>query len=98
HWMRSADCLLVDGTFWDEDEMRHAGLSSKTATEMGHLPQLGSAARAGMVEVMKATSATRKVLIHINNSNPILDAASAQRGLLDAHGIEVAFDGMEITL
>ena len=98
HWMRNADCLLVDGTFWEEEEMRHAGLSSKTATEMGHLPQLASAARAGMVDVMKTASASRKVLIHINNSNPILDEASAQRRVLDSHGIEVAFDGMEITL
>ncbi len=97
-WMRGADCLLVDGTFWEEEEMRHAGLSGKTATEMGHLPQTGSAERAGMVDVMRAAPARRKVLIHINNSNPILDEASAQRRVLDSHGIEVAYDGMEITL
>jgi pyrroloquinoline quinone biosynthesis protein B len=97
-WMRGADCLLVDGTFWEEEEMRHAGLSGKTATEMGHLPQTGSAGRAGMVDVMRAAPARRKVLIHINNSNPILDEASAQRRVLDSHGIEVAYDGMEITL
>ena len=97
-WMRDADCLLLDGTFWVEDEMQHAGLSRKTAGEMGHLPQMGDDARAGMVDVMLATAARRKVLIHINNSNPILDEASAQRRLLDGHGIEVAYDGMEITL
>ncbi len=96
-WMRDADCLLVDGTFWEEDEMQAAGLSDKTAAEMGHLPQLGSTSRAGMVDVMKATRAQRKVLIHINNSNPILDEGSDQRRLLAAHGIEVAYDGMEIT-
>ena len=97
-WMRDADCLLLDGTFWVEDEMQHAGLSRKTAGEMGHLPQMGDDARAGMVDVMLATAARRKVLIHINNSNPILDEASEQRRLLDSHGIEVAYDGMEITL
>jgi pyrroloquinoline quinone biosynthesis protein B len=97
-WMRDADCLLLDGTFWVEDEMQHAGLSRKTAGEMGHLPQMGDDARAGMVDVMLATAARRKVLIHINNSNPILDEASAQRRVLDSHGIEVAYDGMEITL
>jgi len=96
-WMRDADCLLVDGTFWAEDEMQAAGLSDKSAAEMGHLPQIASASRAGMVDVMKATQAQRKVLIHINNSNPILDEGSAQRRLLAAHGIEVAYDGMEIT-
>jgi pyrroloquinoline quinone biosynthesis protein B len=51
-----------------------------------------------MVDVMRATGARRKVLIHINNSNPILDASSAERRMLDAQGIEVAYDGMEITL
>jgi pyrroloquinoline quinone biosynthesis protein B len=97
-WMHDADCLLLDGTFWVEDEMQHAGLSRKTAGEMGHLPQMGDDARAGMVDVMLATAARRKVLIHINNSNPILDEASAQRRVLDSQGIEVAYDGMEITL
>jgi len=96
-WMRDADCLLVDGTFWQEDEMQAAGLSDKTAAEMGHLPQTGSASRPGMVDVMKTSGAQRKVLIHINNSNPILDEAGTERRLLAAHGIEVAYDGMEIT-
>jgi pyrroloquinoline quinone biosynthesis protein B len=97
-WMSDADCLLVDGTFWEEDEMQRAGLSGKTATEMGHLPQTDSAVRAGMLDVIQATNARRKVLIHINNSNPILDEGSAQRRELEAHGIEVSYDGMEITL
>lgn len=97
-WMHDADCLLLDGTFWTEDEMRHAGLGTRTASDMGHLPQTGTGPRAGMVDALLATPARRKVLIHINNSNPILDAASAQRQLLERHGIEVAYDGMEISL
>ncbi len=97
-WMSEADCLLVDGTFWVENEMQHAGLSAKSATEMGHLPQLGHEGRPGMLDAMQATGAQRKVLIHINNSNPILDETSDQRRVLAAHGIEVAYDGMEITL
>ena len=97
-WMRSADCLMVDGTFWQEDEMQRAGLSAKSASEMGHLPQMGSAKRSGMVDVMCSTAARRKVLIHINNSNPILDESSDQRATLHSQGIEVAYDGMEITL
>lgn len=97
-WMSNADCLLVDGTFWEEDEMQRAGLSGKTATEMGHLPQSASAVRTGMVDAIRAMTARRKVLIHINNSNPILDEGSPQRRVLEAHGIEVSYDGMEITL
>lgn len=93
--MRSAHCLLVDGTFWTGDEMQRRGVGHKTAAEMGHLPQSGAG---GMLETLREMPAARRVLIHINNTNPILDEASPQRAELDAAGIEVAFDGMEITL
>lgn len=93
--MRAADCVLVDGTFWTEDEMIRLGFSGKRAAEMGHLPQSGSG---GMIEVLDGIGARRKVLIHINNTNPILDERSEQRATLARHGIEVAFDGMEIDL
>jgi pyrroloquinoline quinone biosynthesis protein B len=93
--LRKADCVLVDGTFWSADEMIALGLSAKTAADMGHLPQSGEG---GMIAVLDGVKALRKVLIHINNTNPILDEDSDQRALLARHGIEVAFDGMEITL
>jgi pyrroloquinoline quinone biosynthesis protein B len=91
----SADCLLVDGTFWTEDEMIRRGVGSKGASAMGHLPQSGPG---GMVEVLGRYPDTRRVLIHINNTNPILDEASEERAVLSAAGIEVAFDGMDIHL
>ncbi len=94
-WMRRADCLLVDGTLWRDDEMRHYEVGDKLGSEMGHLPQSGPG---GMVEVLDGIEGPRKVLIHINNTNPILDIASPERAELDAHGIEVAFDGMGIHL
>ncbi|MDY7545691.1 pyrroloquinoline quinone biosynthesis protein PqqB [Glaciimonas sp. CA11.2] len=93
--MHSADCVLVDGTLWTEDEMITLGFSKKKSADMGHLPQSGPG---GMIEVLDAIGAPRKILIHINNTNPILDADSHQRATLTQHGIEVAFDGMEITL
>jgi pyrroloquinoline quinone biosynthesis protein B len=74
--------------------MIELGLSHKTAADMGHLPQAGEG---GMIAVLDAIGTRRKVLIHINNTNPILDDDSEQRALLARHGIEVAFDGMEIT-
>jgi pyrroloquinoline quinone biosynthesis protein B len=89
------DCLLVDGTFWTDDELIQHGANSKRASDMGHLPQSGEG---GMVEVLQPIAETRKILIHINNTNPILDEASPERAELDAAGIEVAHDGMEITL
>jgi pyrroloquinoline quinone biosynthesis protein B len=95
HAMAGADVLLVDGTFWSADEMIRLGLSAKTAADMGHLPQSGPE---GMIAVLDRMPASRKILIHINNSNPILREDSPERALLQQHGIEVAFDGMEISL
>ena len=90
-----ADCLLVDGTFWTEDEMIRLGIGDKRAEDMGHLPQSG---QGGMIEVLKAYARPRKVLTHINNTNPILDENSPERAQVVAAGIEVAHDGMELVL
>ncbi|HXO64645.1 MAG TPA: pyrroloquinoline quinone biosynthesis protein PqqB [Steroidobacteraceae bacterium] len=90
-----ADCLLVDGTFWTDDEMIALGLSGKRAREIGHLPQSGPG---GMLEWLEKLPAVRRILIHVNNTNPILDEDSAQRTELERRGIEVATDGMEIEL
>ena len=95
--MREADLLLVDGTLWTADEMIRLGLSRKTAADMGHLQQSGPG---GMIEVLDSlgTTDTRKVLIHINNTNPILVEDSPERRILAEHGIEVAHDGMSFEL
>jgi len=93
--MHEADCLMVDGTFWREDEMAFSGVGTKTAAAMGHLPQSGEN---GMIAVLNTLDKPRKILIHINNTNPILDEDSPERAELDAQGIEVAWDGMDIKL
>jgi pyrroloquinoline quinone biosynthesis protein B len=94
--MASADCVMVDGTFWTDDEMITLGFSQKTARSIGHLPQSGPG---GMIEWMaKLPARTRRMLIHINNTNPILDEDSPQRATLTAAGIEPCEDRMEILL
>ena len=94
--MRTADVVLVDGTMWTNDEMIQRGASQKTALSMGHLPQSGDG---GMIEWLdKLPATTRKVLIHINNTNPILDNDGPERKQLAEHGIEVAMDGLEIDI
>jgi pyrroloquinoline quinone biosynthesis protein B len=90
-----ADCLLVDGTFWTEDEMIRLKVGSKRASDMGHLPQSGTG---GMIEELAAYPQARKILIHINNTNPVLDEDSPERARLDAAAIEVAYDGMQIAV
>ena len=94
--MQQADCVMVDGTLWTDDEMIALGASQKTSRAMGHMPQSG--ADGMMAWLDKLPSHVRKILIHINNTNPILDDSSPQRQTLNTHGIEVAYDGMEIEL
>ncbi len=93
--MQKANCVLVDGTFWQHDEMEQAGISSKRALEMGHLPQEGEG---GMLETLSGIKNARKILIHINNTNPILNESSTEHLQLRSAGIEVATDGLEIQL
>jgi pyrroloquinoline quinone biosynthesis protein B len=94
--MQKSDVVLVDGTLWTDNEMIELGASEKTARSMGHLPQSGAG---GMLEWLdKLPNTTRKILIHINNTNPILDEDSEQRAKLTEHGIEVAHDGLEFEI
>ena len=94
--MANADAVLVDGTFWTDDEMIALGLSTRRAGEIGHLAQSGPG---GMVEwLSRLPSRTRRCLIHINNTNPILDEDSPERAALARAGIEVCEDGMELIL
>ena len=94
--MGSADCVMVDGTFWTDDEMVQLGISPKTARSIGHLPQSGAG---GMVEwLARLPAGTRRMLIHINNTNPILDEDSAQHAALARERIELCEDRMEIQL
>jgi pyrroloquinoline quinone biosynthesis protein B len=94
--LNDSDCVLVDGTFWSDDEMIRIGVSHKRARDLGHLPQSGPEGMAAVLGGLPRR--TRRILIHINNTNPILDEAGAERAQLTAAGIEIAFDGMEIAL
>jgi pyrroloquinoline quinone biosynthesis protein B len=94
--MHAADCLLLDGTFWSEDEMSRQGLGAKRARDMGHLPQSGPGGM--LAELAQLPEGKRRILIHVNNSNPILDEDSPERRELERAGVEVAHDGLEIEL
>ncbi|PCI55015.1 MAG: pyrroloquinoline quinone biosynthesis protein PqqB, partial [Methylophilaceae bacterium] len=94
-YMRNADCILIDGTVWTDDEMSKEGISDKRASEMGHLDQ---SSEGGIMSILNSMEKPRKILIHINNTNPILNEDSSQRATLNTAGIELAFDGMDIIL
>ena len=92
--LREADVVLFDGTLFADDEMIAAGAGVKTGRRMGHMPVGGPdgtlAALAGL--------ARRRILIHINNTNPILIEDSRERRAVEAAGFEVAEDGLRIEL
>lgn len=93
--LQGADVVLFDGTLWTDDEMLRAGVGSKTGLRMGHMSVSGPN---GTIASFQGIDVRRKVLLHINNSNPILLDNSPERAAVEAAGWEVAYDGMEIRL
>ncbi|KTF39941.1 pyrroloquinoline quinone biosynthesis protein PqqB [Xanthomonas translucens] len=93
--LRGAELVFFDGTLWRDDELVQLGVSTKTGQRMGHLSIDGEA---GTLRAFADLDVARKVFIHINTTNPILDAGSAERAAVAAHGWDVAHDGMDITL
>jgi pyrroloquinoline quinone biosynthesis protein B len=91
----SSDLVLVDGTFWRDDELARLGISARSARDMGHLPLSGPS---GTLEALARLERPRKVLVHINNTNPILLEDSPERKAVHRAGVEVAYDGLEIAL
>lgn len=92
-WLQKADCLLIDGTLWRDNELAATGVGQNTGKDMGHL---ALSEEQGLAALLASLPAQRKILIHINNTNPILDEESAERRSLTQQGIEVSWDGMLI--
>ena len=90
-----SDCILVDGTFWQSDELVKLGMSIRTSEAMGHLPLSGDN---GSLNHLAKLSSKRKIFTHINNTNPILIANSTERKIVEAAAMEVAYDGLTIEL
>ena len=87
--------MLVDGTFWSDDELAAAGLSTRSARDMGHVPLSGPA---GTLAALARLTRPRKALVHINNTNPILLEDSPERDAVRRANVEVAYDGLEFEL
>lgn len=91
----NSDCILVDGTFWQDDELLAFLNSTRTARMMGHLPLSGDD---GSLIRLSKLSCKRKIFTHINNTNPMLIANSTERKIVEAAGMKVAYDGLTIEL
>ncbi|HLJ12670.1 MAG TPA: pyrroloquinoline quinone biosynthesis protein PqqB [Planctomycetaceae bacterium] len=88
-----ADCLLIDGTFWSDDEPKQMGIANSTSREMGHLPVSGEG---GSLEWLAGLRVAHRVYVHINNTNPMLDESSPQHRMVHDKSVRVAKDGDEI--
>jgi pyrroloquinoline quinone biosynthesis protein B len=93
--LRGAALVFFDGTLWRDDEMIRAGVGDKTGRRMGHISMSGAE---GAIAALADLGVKRRVFIHINNSNPVLLEASAERRAAEAAGWEIAYDGMEVRL
>jgi len=85
-----ASAILVDGTFWTDDEPRSFGITEGTAAQMGHIPVSGSA---GSLAWLKRLRAERKIYVHINNTNPMLMTDGPEHAEVLAAGVQVGKDG-----
>jgi pyrroloquinoline quinone biosynthesis protein B len=93
--VHGADLVFFDGTLWRDDEMIAAGAGTKTGLRMGHMSLSGAG---GTLAAFRGIEVGRKIVIHMNNSNPVLLADSPERAEAEAAGWEIGHDGMRIAL
>jgi pyrroloquinoline quinone biosynthesis protein B len=93
--LETVDLLLFDGTFWSDDELIKVLGSGATAREMGHIPV---SSEVGSLQKLKALRRPRKIFVHVNNTNPMLDELSPQYREVRAAGWEIAEDGWRFDL
>ncbi len=93
--LEDVHCVFFDGTFWSSDELIALGLSDRRAEDMAHWPIGGPE---GSLKSLGGAAGTRKIYIHINNTNPILREDSPERAAVTAAGWEVAYDGLEVRI
>jgi pyrroloquinoline quinone biosynthesis protein B len=91
----ASDLVLVDGTFWRDDDLARLGIGARSALDMGHLPLSGPG---GTLQALARLERPRTVLVHINNTNPILLEDSPERDEVVRAGVEIAYDGLEVGL
>jgi pyrroloquinoline quinone biosynthesis protein B len=93
--LQSEDVLLFDGTFWSDDELIKIEAKSQTARQMGHVPVSSSA---GSLQLLAGLRGPRKIFVHVNNTNPMLDESGPEYGQVRDAGWEVAEDGWHFEL
>jgi len=93
--LEAADLRLFDGTFWSDDELIQVQGSGSTARKMGHIPVSGAE---GSLRKLAGLRHPRRVFVHVNNTNPMLDESGPEYREVRAAGWEIAEDGWSIEL
>ncbi|MGH3973423.1 MAG: pyrroloquinoline quinone biosynthesis protein PqqB [Pseudonocardiaceae bacterium] len=94
-YIAQAQLILVDGTFWADDELEARGRGTATARSMGHLPVNGAE---GSLHLLRRLTGARVVYTHINNTNPLLFEDAPERTYLAGAGASIAEDGTQYEL
>jgi len=93
--LKSTDLLLFDGTFWSDDELIKVQGTGQTAREMGHIPV---SSPEGSLQLLAGLRHPRKIFVHVNNTNPMLDESGPEYHQVREAGWEVAEDGWHFEL
>lgn len=93
--LEKVDVILFDGTFWSDDELIRIREGGATARQIGHLPVSGPG---GSLESLSNLKRARKIYVHINNTNPMLDESGSEYHQVREAGWEIAEDGWECEL
>lgn len=93
--LRGSQLVFFDGTVWENEEMIRLGVGAKTGARMGHMSMAGEH---GSMAAFESLDVARKIFVHMNNTNPVLDPSSIERKQVETAGWEIAYDGMEVTL
>jgi pyrroloquinoline quinone biosynthesis protein B len=89
----SCDVILVDGTFWSDAELNRTHSGTPLARSIGHVPMSGND---GTIALLADITTPKKVFIHINNTNPVLDSRSAEYKSLSDAGWHIGQDGWQL--
>ncbi|MCF8479816.1 MAG: pyrroloquinoline quinone biosynthesis protein PqqB [Rhodospirillum sp.] len=91
--LKGAPLVFFDGTAWADDEMARTGVGEKTSARMGHMTMGGED---GSIAAFRDLEVARRIYLHINNTNPVLDPASPERREAERAGWEIGRDGQEV--
>ena len=82
----SHEVVFLDGTFWSADE-----IPGRSIADIPHPLVLDTLRRFGHL-------GNRRVLVHLNHTNPLCDPTASEHQAVSAAGFEVAVDGLTVDL